>query len=248
MPSPLPLKRIHSEMTGSTLSGPPGGDSFQEGFFGEEVWDLTRPLEKSMLLPGDPPVRIERTASLEKEGYRLSRLSLASHSGTHLDAPSHILPRGPGLDELPPNWMAGPARVILLPDPPKLGEEEAAALEVEAGEALLLKTSLGEVPRPAYHPATGPLVTPGGARAGVRLVGIDYPSIEPLERKTLDAHRILLGAGILVLEELDLRKIPPGRGFLYCFPLLFGGADGAPARVLFRSNPPPPRDNPAGVD
>ena len=239
-------------MTGSTLSGPPGGDSSLEGFFREEIRDLTRPLEKSMLLPGDPPVRIERTASLEKEGYRLTRISLASHSGTHLDAPSHILPRGPGLDELPPDWMAGPARVVLLPDPPAFGEEEAAALEVEPGEALLLKTSLGEAPRPAYLPATGPLVTPGGARAlvraGVRLVGIDYPSIEPLERKTLEAHRILLGAGILILEELDLRKTPPGRGFLYCFPLLYGGADGAPARVLFRSLPPRPRDNPAGVD
>ncbi len=239
-------------MTGSTLSGPPPGASFQEGFSGEEVWDLTRPLEKCMLLPGDPPVGIERTASLEKEGYRLTRISLASHSGTHLDAPSHILPGGPGLDELPLDWMAGPARVVLLPDPPEFGEGEAAAMEVEPGEALLLKTSLGEVPRPAYVPATGPLVTPGGARAlvraGVRLVGIDYPSIEPLEKKTLEAHRILLGAGILLLEELDLREIPQGRGFLYCFPLLFGGADGAPARVLFRSNPPRPRDNQAGVD
>ncbi len=148
--------------------------------------------------------------------------------------------------------MTGPARVVSLSDPPGFGEEEADALDLERGEALLLKTSLGEAKRPAYQPATGPLVTPGGARAlvraGVRLVGIDYPSIEPLERGNLEAHRILLGAGILLLEELDLRKAQPGRGFLFCFPLLFEDADGAPARVLFRPTPLPARDNPEGVD
>ncbi len=220
----------------------------------EGALDLTRPLGKAMVVPGDDPPRLEQGATLEKEGFRLTRLCLGSHTGTHLDAPGHILPQGAGLDELPLAWMAGPARVTALPDPPALGEEEVRRLSLSPGEALLLKTSLGRAPRPAYLPASGPLVTPGGARAlaeaGVRLVGIDYPSIEPLESPALEAHRILLSAGILILEELDLEETVPGRGILLCFPLLYPQADGAPARVLYLPGLPrhPVRDNPGGVD
>ncbi len=72
-------------MTGSTLSHSPEEGPFHGKFRGEGLLDLTRPLEEAMILPGDPPVEIEKAASLEKEGYRLSRIHLSSHSGTHLD-------------------------------------------------------------------------------------------------------------------------------------------------------------------
>ncbi len=218
----------------------------------EGALDLTRPLEKAMRIPGDPPVTIEAGPTWEREGYRLSLISLASHSGTHLDAPRHLFPEGPGLEETPLEALAGPALIHRLPDPPALEAKDVARLGLRQGEALLLKTSLGEADRPAYTPSPGPLVTPGGARAlvkaGIRLLGIDYPSIEPLEEPRLEAHKILLGAGVLLLEELDLRTAREGRGILLCFPLLFQGADGAPARVLYLPRPFFPRDHPSRLD
>ncbi len=179
--------------------------------------DLTHPLSpQTPVYPGDRSVGVRLVASLESEGYRARRLDLGTHSGTHVDAPAHLIPEGTTLDRLPLDLWVGPAVLV------DRGELRAAA----PLPPRVLVRGVGE----------GGL-TPGEAgflvEAGVRLVGVDGPSADPVGAVELPAHRILLGAGLAVVENLRLQGVPSGPGTLYCLPLAVAGGDGAPARVLW---------------
>jgi arylformamidase len=155
--------------------------------------------------PGDPPFRIERE---DKGPFVLSTVAMTVHTGTHVDAPLHFLPNGAAIDALPPDALVGEARVIRIED----------AGDVRRGERVLIKGS--EVP-----PATARLF----AERGVRCVGVEGLTVGDFE-----THRILLGAGVWCIENLDLSAAAPGRYELVCLPLRIAGAEGAPARALLR--------------
>jgi arylformamidase len=188
------------------------------------ILDVSVPVRPGMIVyPGDPEVRLERVSSIaDGDGFNLSRLDLGVHSGTHVDAPLHFVEDGASVETLPLDVLVGPCVVVE-------GLEVAA---VPAGaERVLFKTPNGRLwERDEF---SGEFVALDGeaARAlvsrGVRLVGIDYVSIGDEE-----AHRILLGAGVVAVEGLDLRAVEPGEYRLICAPLKLEGAEGAPARVL----------------
>lgn len=197
--------------------------------------DVSRPLTARMrIFPGDPAFISRPVASLDRgDPAAVGQLSLGTHSGTHLDAPGHVLRGGGGIETLDLEALIGPCQVI----------------RVEAGVARIGLNQVGRVARPrvlfqtaagssleVFDPTFAGLDEPAAmslVAQGVRLVGIDAPSIDPMEEsERLSAHRILLGAGVAVVEELDLSGIEPGAYQLYCLPLLIPGADGAPARVL----------------
>ena len=131
----------------------------------------------------------------------------------------------------------GPARVVAI-EAPAIGPRELAAVDLEGADKVLFKTrNAGKLHDPEFDPDFVAL-EPAGARLlverGVRLVGIDYLGIEAYSSPDFATHHILLGAGVLIIEGLDLAEVPPGDYELLCLPLSIAEGDGAPARVILR--------------
>jgi arylformamidase len=153
--------------------------------------------------PGDPEVRLERVSSIgDGDVVNLSRLDLGVHSGTHVDAPLHFLEGGTATEELRLEVLVGPCEVV---------ERTGVA------ERVLVKRAS------RFDGAAAQRLVD----EGVQLVGVDQMSVGDE-----DAHRVLLGAGVVVVEGLDLSGVEPGPYELYCLPLKLVGSDGAPARVF----------------
>jgi arylformamidase len=194
--------------------------------------DVTVPIRPGMVVwAGDPEISFEQAASLEAgDPANLTRLDLGSHTGTHVDAPLHFLPGGVGVDRLPLDALIGPALVLDLTHVED--DVSAADLDFPAGaERLLLKTPNSRLWARDEFESEHVTLAPDAARLlverGVRLVGVDYLSVGSPE-----THRILLAAGVVPLEGLDLREVEPGEYRLVALPLRLEGVDGAPARVV----------------
>jgi len=161
--------------------------------------------------------------------WRVSRLALSVHAGTHLDAPGHMLPGAPGIGDFPPALGCGPARVV---DTAGAAVDEAAARRALGVERVLFRTGTS----PAGREFEGPFafITAPAARilaeGGVRLVGVDTPSVDAFSDEAAPAHRILFGAGIYLLENLDLAEAPADEYRLWVTPLPLGDLDASPVR------------------
>ncbi len=210
------------------------------------IYDVTVTLRDSMPTwdgePG-PTVRPIKRIGVDGEPAQVSLLTIGTHTGTHVDAPSHFIPGGPGVEALPLGALVGPCRVV---DVGGARPIEPATLTRTASGArrVLLKTASGVLwSEPDFRRDFVALSAASAAwlvAHGVLLVGIDYLSVDPFDADPAAAHLTLLGAGIVVLEGLDLRAVPPGEYDLAALPLKLAGADGAPARVVLRST----RDEP----
>lgn len=204
--------------------------------------DISLPIGPDLpVWPGDPPVVVEPVARVEDgDVAAVSRLALGTHTGTHVDPPAHFLAGGVTVDDLPLDVLVGPALVAEAPGGAPIDAARLEDLDLPAGTTrLLFKTRPGGVTpsgSPA-DPAAPGLVTPGGAEwlvaRGVRLVGVDTLSIEP-PGEDYPVHRTLLGAGVIIVEGLDLTAAPAGPYELVCLPLRIAGGDGAPARAILR--------------
>src|SRR5919204_984962 len=188
-----------------------------------EIIDVSVPVRPGMATyPGDPEVRLERVSSIaEGEIANISRLDFGVHTGTHVDAPVHFVDGAAGAEALPLDALVGPCIVVD-------GLEPAA---VPAGsERVLFKTPNGRLWERDDFADDFVKLDGEGAQAlvagGVRLVGIDYLSIGDEE-----AHQVLLEAGIVAVEGLDLRRVEPGKYLLVCAPLKLVGSDGAGSRA-----------------
>jgi arylformamidase len=201
-------------------------------------FDATIPIRDGMVVfPGDPPVRIGAGAPNGDAPLSVSHLEMSAHTGTHIDAPAHVVRGGPGIETIAIDTLIGPAFVADATDVSL--HLDAAALTELAIPAdctrLVLKTANSRLWDRSTFSAEFVALTDDGAGwlidRGVRLVGIDYLSVSPPENP-VPVHEALLRAGVVILEGLDLRRVPAGAGTLVCLPLLLPGADGAPARVL----------------
>lgn len=208
------------------------------------LYDLTLPL--SPVLPvweGDPPIEITRVVDMAAgEDYNLTRMRMSAHAGTHVDAPLHFHARGASVETLPLETMVGPAVVLELNTGKDITAADLEAAHLPPGTLrLLCKTRNGrlwdETPGEFRRDFTG--IAEDAARwlveHGVRLVGIDYLSIESypsLYERGSPVHRYLLAEQVVIVEGLDLRAVPPGPYTLLCLPLKLVGGDGAPARVV----------------
>ncbi len=206
-------------------------------------YDVTVPITERMpVWPGDPQVKVEWLARTDRgDALNLSRLSLSSHTGTHVDAPSHFVHQGLTVDRLPLDLFIGPAFVAEMAglEGRAIRAEDLAALSLPQGTVrLLLKTgnSCFWQGRESSFRADYVHLTPEAARwlveHGIRLIGVDYLSVEALDAADHRVHHTLLGAGVLVVEGLDLSEVPAGPCHLVCLPLKVEGGEGAPARVL----------------
>jgi arylformamidase len=194
-----------------------------------EIFDVSVPVRTGMVTyPGDPEVHLQRERSIaDGASNNLTRIDMGAHSGTHVDAPVHFIDGAAGTESLPLEALVGPCVVVEVGG---LAESDAAAAP-EGAERVLFKTPNSELWARDEFPEEFARLDGAGARLlverGVKAVGVDYLSVG--DRK---AHRILLGAGVVPIEGLDLRGIDPGEYFLVCAPLKLVGSDGAPARVF----------------
>jgi len=208
------------------------------------IWDISVPVRHGGLVyPGNPPISITAVQSIAQgDTANVSRIDLGSHTGTHVDAPLHFMDGGAGVDELPLDVLIGPARLIAFGDEVmSVGEAELRRHDLRGVTRLLLRTrNSGWLASgsPEFHPDFTH-VAPDGAEylvsIGVRLVGVDYLSVEQFRSPHHRTHKTLLSNGVVIVEGLVLSEPPPGDYELYCLPMLLAGLDGAPARAVLRA-------------
>ncbi len=175
--------------------------------------DLSRPLDETTpVYPGDQPPTITIIATMEQEGYREKHLSLTSHSGTHIDAPSHMLKNGKNLDDFPLEKFQGEAVVLSLNNPDySLIKEHDIVLFSTTG--IMTKKTAEEL-----------------IRRKVSIIGVD--SLSP-DEEPFPIHKMLLKEDILIVENLiNLNELVGKRFYCRIFPLNIRHADGAPCRVV----------------
>jgi arylformamidase len=201
------------------------------------IYDISMGIKNGMLTyPGDPGVSLERVKEIGKgSSANLSMYCIGSHTGTHLDPPFHFFPDGETAESLPLDSLIGPAVVVESPVD-EIGRDFLAGAGLGKAERVLLKTRNSAFAQdPAFREDFAHL-TPDGAEylaeLGVKLVGIDYLSIEKFHSKEHAVHKTFLGKGILILEGLDLSNVEPGEYTFMCLPLKVIGGDGAPARAV----------------
>jgi len=203
--------------------------------------DISVPLRDGMVTwPGDPVVKIDRSLMIENgDVVNQTDLAMSAHTGTHMDAPLHFLADGASLGELPIDAVVGPARVIRIEDPNAIGVDELRSHDIRPGERILFRTRNSDrcwqsgsfVEDFVYISLDAARYI---AERCVQTVGIDYLSVGGFERDLEETHLALLGAGIWVIEGLDLSGVEPGDYELICLPLKLAGGDGAPARAVLR--------------
>jgi arylformamidase len=204
------------------------------------IHDVTVPLAPGMLAyPGDPAFELEPVHRLGEAPYRLSRMVLSTHCGTHVDAPAHFLAEGATIDELPLEILLGKTRVVELPARERVERGDLEALDLRDDLRVLLKTRMsGQMLKAGYQEDHLYLSVDAArylAQAGLKLVGFDYLSVDRFGTADFPAHHALLEAGIVLVEGLDLSEVEPGEYEMACLPLRLRGGDAAPARVVLRS-------------
>jgi arylformamidase len=204
------------------------------------IYDISLPISESLVVwPGDPPVRITQPSHLDRgDMATVSRLDIGAHIGTHVDAPVHFVQGGAGVDSFNLDLLVGPARVVHALEADALSASVLQALDIPPGtERVLFRTRNSERwargEEEFWTDYVG--ITDDGARwlieQGVQLVGIDYLSVAPFD-ELVAPHRTLLGAGLIVVEGLDLSGVAARVYQLVCLPLKVVGGDGAPARAI----------------
>ena len=204
--------------------------------------DVSLTISGDMLVwPGDPPVGIAPRLRLALgDPANVSEIRMGTHTGTHVDPPNHFVEGSHGIDRVLLDALFGPA---LVADARHLDRPiEAAALEAlaipEGAERVLLRTANSELWRrlPVSFPEVYACLTPDAATwvvdRGIRLIGVDFLSVEQKGAPGHPVHHILLGKGVAIVEGLDLGEVEPGPYTLACLPLKLLDGDGGPARAM----------------
>jgi arylformamidase len=210
------------------------------------IYDVSVPISATTpVYPGDAGIEIRQWAAIaDGDAANVSLLHFGAHTGTHVDAPSHFIEGASKVDAMPLDALVGAARVILMPDDVEaITASHLSAQSIEGATRVIFKTR-----NSAFWSDTTSgfrqdftYITPDAARAlvqsGVRLVGIDYLSVEKFQSERHETHLILLSSGVVIVEGLDLREVTAGDYELICLPLKITGGtgDGAPARAILRT-------------
>lgn len=208
------------------------------------IIDLTIPIREGMpVWAGDPAPRIRYKRSFEAgDRNNVTEATIGLHTGTHMDAPKHFIPGAGGMETLSLDTLIGPARVIEIENPDRVEAGELRGKNIEGASRFLIKTRNSasrwwEKPfdRAFCH------MTEEAARllldAGMKLLGVDCLSVDGHAAAIADApvHNLLLPAGVVLLEGLNLSEAAPGDYELFALPALFEDRDGAPARAVLRT-------------
>ena len=204
--------------------------------------DVSVPLDGNLpTYPGNLPFSLEPTERIASGGSsNVSALHMSAHTGTHVDAPRHFFDNAPGTDALPLEMLLGRTRVIEVTSRRGIGPDDLASLDLSEDVRVLIKTHNSRLWGSPEFQQSYVGVTEAGARHlvdhGIKVLGVDYLTVEEFKRPGAPAHHVLLGGGTIVIEGLNLRDVEPGVYEMYCLPLRIVGADGAPARVVLRQS------------
>lgn len=200
--------------------------------------DISQPLYNGIAeWPGDTPFSYEVAFSKAETGsVNIGKLTTSTHMGTHIDAPFHFDDQGKRVLDLPIDVYIGRARVIDVTGVEQIGRAELEGIDFGGASRILLKT--GRHPDTAVFPTSfavlgadlGPLLK----ERGVRLIGVDTPSVDPETSKLLEAHHALHTNDVLILENIVLTEVEPGDYELIALPLPLVEGDGSPVRAVLR--------------
>lgn len=208
-----------------------------------KIYDVTIPISEGLpTFPGDPSIKIDVCAALANgDPANVTQLCFGAHTATHVDAPNHFIEGARRVDDLDLTKLVGPVRVVELHKTIMAIEAKHVAGLVGV-ERVLFKTRNSEFWNEQQDGFRSDFtyIEPEAAQvladAGIKLVGIDYLSVEKFAAKSFDTHIALLEKEVVIIEGLDLRSVPPGDYEITCLPLKVKGGtgDGAPARTILR--------------
>lgn len=204
------------------------------------IYDLTLTITPDLIVwKGDPPIQMTQPQHLDRgDVCTVTRLNMSAHTGTHLDAPAHFIPGGATVETLDLYTLVGPALLVDVGDVDQITTAVLEQLPIPPGATRLLLRSRNAARWAAgetefYEPFVA--IEADGAQwlvdHGIKLVGVDYLSVAPYH-DAVTTHQILLGAGVIAVEGLNLYEIPTGLYQLVCLPMKLGGSDGAPVRAI----------------
>ncbi|SFS54270.1 arylformamidase [Marininema halotolerans] len=201
--------------------------------------DISQPLTKDVAIwPGDTPFKCETSFDKTMTGsVNVGSLMMSLHTGTHIDAPYHFDDAGKRVSDLDIAVYGGKAKVIGLPEGTDvICPEILAKEELDGVERLLIHTKGWQDRRkfPDWIPPVDIRLAPWLQERGILLLGLDIPSVDPLDSKDLPAHHALAHHGVHILEGVVLDHVVPGEYELFAFPLALAGADGSPVRAVLR--------------
>ncbi|HEY2382592.1 MAG TPA: cyclase family protein [Terriglobia bacterium] len=204
------------------------------------IYDVTAPISNAMpVWPGDPPVQLTPKSHLSGDKthtVHLTSIEMGSHTGTHVDAPFHMIDGAKRLSDFPLDVFIGPATVFEIPSARSVGRAELEPFKWDGVERVLLKTENSKHWQDGRFYEDFVYLEPDGAQfladRGIRLAGIDYLSIDKFKSESHPSHFVLLKKDIIILEGLNLNAVPAGRYQMVALPLNLQGSDGAPARVI----------------
>jgi arylformamidase len=205
-----------------------------------KLLDVSVPLVAGMpAYPGNPDFELQPVKRIADGGSsNVSRLILGTHTGTHVDAPKHFIDDGLSVDALSLDLLIGRARVVEISKRGGIGVEELAEAGLREDIRVLLKTSNSALWNDTHFHQDYTYITEEGARylveQGVKVIGVDYLSVEQYKKAGAPAHRALLSQGVVIIEGLNLYEAEPGMYEMYCLPLRVADGDGAPARVILK--------------
>jgi len=204
--------------------------------------DLTHVVKPGMtVFPGTEPPVFEVGSAIETDGFEEKKITLFSHTGTHMDAPAHIIPGARKLDQFPIERFCGPACVVDVrgDDVGKIGVEvlEARAEDIRASDFVILRSGWSRHWESEEYFRAFPVLSPEAAQllvdAEIKGVGIDMISVDEVDSTAFAVHNILLGAELVIVENLtNLEALPDSAFTFYCFPLRIEDADGSPVRAV----------------
>jgi arylformamidase len=205
------------------------------------LYDISIPVNDSTVTwPTDPELRLHPVLRMTDGAIlNLTKLETCVHVGTHFDAPWHFIDDGARSEEVPLDSFLGPVFVAEIGDVPAIERRHLERLPLKDIERLLLKTrNSALLKEPVFH---SDFTYVSGDAANylaafpVKLVGIDYLSIDQYGTESFPAHHALLGRGIAIVEGVDLAQIAEGWYELLCLPMKLTGVDGAPVRAVLRT-------------
>lgn len=201
--------------------------------------DISQPLKNGIAeWPGDTPFSYEVAFSKADTGsVNIGKLTTSTHMGTHIDAPFHFDNNGLKVLDLSVDLFIGRARVIDVTGCLTVGRKELEQIDFDGAERILLRTGsrddLTVFPErfPVLRADIGPLLK----ERGVKLIGVEAPSVDSENSKTMDAHHALNDNGVVILENIVLRNVPAGDYELIALPLALAYGDGSPVRAVVRA-------------
>lgn len=207
-----------------------------------KLYDISLPISNNLTVwPGDSAISVTATMSILKgDNCNLTKIEMGTHVGTHIDAPSHFIKDGATIDAIPIETFIGPCLVVEHDSESLIGKKDFQKCNLDGQSRILIKTRNSEqwakktTSFDTNYIALGIEAAQYLIERNIRLVGIDYLSIEAFQSDGSQVHKLLLKNNVTILEGLNLSGIKAGIYELLCMPLNLQGCDGAPVRVLLR--------------